>query len=418
MTSRARCWRADICGAVRCSGAARPRRSQAGGRGAGARGRGAGGARAGRAPAAPAPGGAPQRHVHARARGGPARRRGQGKRGARARCGAAGGRPGGRRGRAAAPGRAAAGAGRRAARSGGRCGLRAAGCLAAGGLACPAAGVEGLPYRSGPQACRSNTHTRRRQEGGDADRAFRRDFAEAGALLPALAALFRRRAHRRAGPAAAPAGAGGKAPSRGGGGGGRDGRPRAGTPEADAPEPPLAPGDRPDGCTDAWWAALLEVRAPPCSQTWHAPRERAAFRHGTQASTRTWRRFGHAAGPGRVPAPARLRRRGRPAPQARGARLAQEADVRGAARRLAALAAGAPALQAEAATAAAADAAAADALDAFLAGRAAAAADHDVHLDLQQGQVGARAPADGGGEPACVRLPAALRAPVPAPRAW
>jgi hypothetical protein len=50
-------------------------------------------------------------------------------------------------------------------------------------------------------------------------------------------------------------------PSRGGGGG-RDGRPRAGTPEADAPEPPLAPGERPDGCTDAWWAALLEVSAP------------------------------------------------------------------------------------------------------------------------------------------------------------
>jgi len=90
--------------------------------------------------------------------------------------------------------------------------------------------------------------------------------------------------------------------------------------------------------------------------------------------------------------PVRLRRRGRPAPQARGARLAQEADARGAARRLAALAAGAPALQAEAAAAAAADAAAADALAAFLAGRAAAAADHDVHLDLQQGQVGARPP--------------------------
>lgn len=73
----------------------------------------------------------------------------------------------------------------------------------------------------------------------------------------------------------------------------------------------------------------------------------------------------------------------------RSARIAQEVATRAASRVLSALAAGVPELRAEAAGTGAAAARAAAALDQFQQGRAAAAADHDVHLDLQQGQVGA-----------------------------
>ncbi|KAK9843732.1 hypothetical protein WJX81_003952 [Elliptochloris bilobata] len=92
------------------------------------------------------------------------------------------------------------------------------------------------------------------QEGSEADRAFRRVFADAGALLPALTALYRRRALRRNGgnpnpnPPATPQA--GEAPERANGSGSSA---RAMTPEGEAfVEPLLAPGSRPEGCSDAW----------------------------------------------------------------------------------------------------------------------------------------------------------------------
>lgn len=102
------------------------------------------------------------------------------------------------------------------------------------------------------------------QEGADADRAFRRTFADAGALLPALTALYRRRAGRRGGndPTPNPANPGtpstGEAPERAGSGGSSV---RVPTPEQEAgAEPALPASSRPSGCSDAWWAALQEVR--------------------------------------------------------------------------------------------------------------------------------------------------------------
>lgn len=124
--------------------------------------------------------------------------------------------------------------------------------------------LSGPLRRSGPSSCAV-------QEGAEADRAFRRDFAEAGALLPALMALYRRRA--RAGPATGQPATDGARPATDGAlpvtrgsnrGGSSSGSARVLTPEGEGAEQSLPAGSRPEGCSDAWWAALLEVG-------WHPP---------------------------------------------------------------------------------------------------------------------------------------------------
>lgn len=109
------------------------------------------------------------------------------------------------------------------------------------------------------------------QEGAEADCAFRRDFAEAGALLPALVALYRKRV--RAGPATGRPATDGTRPATDGAlpvikgsnrSGSSSGSARVLTPEGEGAEQSLPAGSRPEGCSDAWWAALLEV-------AWHPP---------------------------------------------------------------------------------------------------------------------------------------------------